>query len=70
VSWLTATVAFIYDFLADDGWEVLVGLVILLPLTVFVSGQSGTGAGLLLVAGVLVTMTVALARMLPKKRAA
>jgi hypothetical protein len=68
VSWLGATVAFAYDFLADDGWELLVGLLIVLPLTYVVSTRSETGAGLLMVAGILFTITVSLARKLPKSR--
>jgi len=66
VSGLTATIAFIYDFLADDGWELLVGLPIVLPLTFVASGYSGVVAGLLLVVGVLLTMSISLARRLPK----
>src|SRR5579862_8089408 len=33
MSWLVPTAQFVYDFLADDGWELLVGLIIILPLT-------------------------------------
>ena len=67
MSWLSKTVAFIYDFLADDGWELLVGLVVLLPLTHFVSEQSDTAAGIVMVAGVLLTIAISLARRLPKR---
>ena len=66
MTWLLQTGAFIYDFLADDGWELLVGLLVVLPLTVVVSRHSEFGAGLLLVTGVLVTAAISLARRLPK----
>ncbi|HEX6512342.1 MAG TPA: hypothetical protein VF157_08590 [Chloroflexota bacterium] len=66
MTWLRATWDFVYDFLADDGWETLVGLVILLPLTYFISGQSSAASGLVLVIGVLLTLAVSLARKLPK----
>jgi len=67
VNWLIATGAFIYDFLADDGWELLVGLLIILPLTFFVSGHSELGGGVLMVGGVLLTISISLARKLPKR---
>jgi len=67
VNWLIATGAFIYDFLADDGWELLVGLLIILPLTFVVSGYSEMGGGVLMVGGVLLTISISLARKLPKR---
>lgn len=68
MSWLPAGMAFVYDFLADDGWELLAGLVVILPLTFLVASRHPSGAGLLLVAGVLLAMTVSLARKLPRSR--
>lgn len=68
MSWLRATAAFIYDFLADDGWELLVGLAVVLPLAFVISGQSDLAGGAFLVAGVLLTMIISLARKLPKPR--
>ena len=68
MSWLKATIEFVYDFLADDGWEVLAGLIILLPLTYFVAPQSALGGGLLIALGVLLTMSISLARRVPKSR--
>ncbi len=59
---------FAYDFLADDGWELLVGLIVILPLTFLISQYSDAGAGLFLVLGILATMSVSLARKLPKAR--
>jgi hypothetical protein len=66
VSWLTSTVAFVYDFLADDGWELLAGLLIVLPLTYLVSTKSDLAGGVLLVAGVLASLSISLLRKLPK----
>jgi len=66
VSWLKATIAFIYDFLADDGWEVLVGLAIVLPLTYLAAEWSETLALPVLIGGVLLTMGIALSRQLPR----
>ena len=68
MSWIRATIEFIYDFLADDGWEVLVGLALFLPLTYLVSQGSELLAGSVLIAGVLVTMAVSLTRQLPQLR--
>jgi hypothetical protein len=68
MSWLSTTVAFVYDFLADDGWELLVGLAIVLPLTYVLSARSQPAAALLLLAGVLATITISLARKLPRQR--
>ena len=68
MSWIRATIEFIYDFLADDGWEVLVGLALFLPLTYLVSLGSELLAGSVLIAGVLVTMAVSLTRQLPQLR--
>lgn len=63
-----AVAAFVYDFLADDGWELLVGLAIVLPLTFIISGRSDLGAGPFMVLGLLLTMAVSLARQLRKAR--
>ena len=68
MTWLAATVAFVYDFLADDGWELLAGLAILLPLTYAVSHLTELGGGLVMIAGVLVTMTISLGRKAPRRR--
>ncbi|HLG69087.1 MAG TPA: hypothetical protein VK009_01545, partial [Chloroflexota bacterium] len=54
--------AFVYDFLADDGWELLVGLVIVLPLTFIAAQQAEALAAAVLLAGVLATLTISLAR--------
>jgi hypothetical protein len=67
MSRLSTTVAFVYDFLADDGWELLVGLAIVLPLTYVLSARSQPAAALLLLAGVLATITISLARKLPRQ---
>ncbi|HLY64646.1 MAG TPA: hypothetical protein VKU60_03845 [Chloroflexota bacterium] len=66
MSWLKAAVEFLYDFLADDGWEVLVGLIVALPLTYFVAHLSAIGGVLLILLGVLLTLSVSLARQAPK----
>ena len=68
MSWLSSTVAFVYDFLADDGWELLAGLVILLPLTYVVSGRFHRGGALLIVIGVLATVAISLGRKVPKPK--
>jgi len=66
MSRLSSTVAFVYDFLADDGWELLAGLIILLPLTYVVSGRFHRAGALLIVAGVLATVSISLSRKIPK----
>ncbi len=67
MSWLTSSAAFVYDFLADDGWEVLVGLVIVLPLVHFASEIADVWSGLVLIAGILLTVAVSLLRQLPRR---
>jgi hypothetical protein len=67
VSALRGGIAFVYDFLADDGWELLAGLVLLLPLVFFVGRISPAAAGLALVLGLLATLTVTLTRQLPRR---
>jgi hypothetical protein len=69
VSWITSTVGFVYDFLADDGWELLVGLAIILPVTFAVSARSDRAAGLFMVGGVLLTAAISLGRALPRRSA-
>ncbi len=66
MSWLTAAIQFIYDFLADDDWELLVGLAVILPLTyLLMSGPDLSWLGILvLVGGVLLTMSISLLRKL------
>lgn len=68
MNWLVQAGAFIYDFLADDGWELLVGLLIVLPLTFWASHYSEVGAGLFMLVGILATLAISLARKLPKGR--
>jgi len=70
MGWLVATGEFVYDFLADDGWELLVGLAIILPLTHFAAEQSDVLALVVLVGGILVTLAISLARKLPARKAA
>ena len=65
MKWLLATAGFIYDFLADDGWELLVGLVVILPAAHFVSQGSAALAGLVLVGGIILTVGISLYRKLP-----
>ena len=66
---LRKAIGFLYNFLADDGWELLVGLAILLPLTyVLMHGLGSSWLGLaVLVGGVLLTVSISLARKLPKR---
>jgi hypothetical protein len=45
-----------------DGWELLVGLLLILPLTFLVGHDSELGAGVLLLIGVLGTLSVSLLR--------
>ena len=66
MSWARAVAAFVYDFLADDGWELLVGLLVVLPLTFLVSAHWELAGGVLLIAGVLLTLAVSLGRKLPR----
>ncbi len=67
MKWLISTAGFVYDFLADDGWELLVGLLVLLPLTHFVSQASDALAGIVLVGGIILTVSVSLYRRLPRR---
>ena len=66
---LTNVAAFIYDFLADDGWELLVGLAVILPLTYALHERLSAWSGALLLGAVLTTVAISLARKLPVRRA-
>ena len=50
--------------MADDGWELLAGLAMVLPLTLLASRQSGLLAAAVLLGGVLATLSLSLARKL------
>ncbi len=62
MTWLVRSASFVYDFLVGDGWELLVGLLLILPLTFLVGHDSELGAGVLLLIGVLGTLSVSLLR--------
>ena len=62
MTWLVRSASFVYDFLAGDGWDLLVGLLVILPLTFVVGHESELGASLLLLLGVLGTLSVSLLR--------
>jgi len=66
MKWLVAAAEFVYDFLADDGWEILAGLAILLPLTLLVARHIQALAGVLMVAGIVLIVAVSLRRRLPR----
>ena len=65
MTWVIRSASFIYDFLVGDGWELLVGLLVILPATFVVGQQSELGAGLLLLGGVAGTLSVSLLRKSP-----
>ena len=67
MKWLIATVNFVYDFLADDGWELLVGLLVVLPLTHVASQASDALAGVVLVGGIILVISISLHRKLPRR---
>ena len=67
MGWLVSTGEFVYDFLADDGWELLVGLAIILPLIYAVANQLAWLSGVLMVALILVTVSISLGRKLPRR---
>jgi hypothetical protein len=67
VGWLVATGEFVYDFLADDGWELLAGLAVILPLTYAIHAQLNWLAGLLMLVLILLTLSISLGRKLPHR---
>ena len=67
MGWLVAAGEFVYDFLADDGWELLVGLAIILPLTYAIHAQLTWLSGLLMLALILLTLSISLGRKLPRR---
>ena len=60
---LAKAAAFVYDFLADDGWELLFGLAVILPLTYVLHERLSAWSGVLMLAAVLATVAISLARM-------
>ena len=67
MSWLVRTAGFLYDFLADDGWELLVGLALILPLTYAIHAQLTWLSGVLMLALILLTLSISLGRKLPRR---
>ncbi|MBV8086677.1 MAG: hypothetical protein JO247_17880 [Chloroflexi bacterium] len=65
--WLISTGEFVYDFLADDGWELLVGLALILPLTYAIHAQLTWLSGVLMLALILLTLSISLGRKLPRR---